>query len=111
MNLKWEDHGVTCVVEVEGELVGQASDALQRACEERLAEGARNLVIDVSNSPLVDSQGLEILLDISESTINANGRCSLVAPDPVFMSILELTGLQDRLEVHESVTVAARTYR
>ena len=111
MNLRWEDYGTTCVVELDGELVSHASDVLQRACMERLDHGARNLVIDVSATPLVDSEGLETLLSLSEETVRRNGRCTLASPDPLFMSILELTGLKDRLEIHESVQDAARTLR
>ncbi|MCH2160717.1 MAG: STAS domain-containing protein [Phycisphaerales bacterium] len=111
MNITWEDHGVTCVVEVDGELVGQASDSLSRTCFERFEDGARNLVIDLSKSGIVDSLGLETLLRLSEETVNRNGRCPLVSLDPLFASILELTGLRDRLEIHDSVTAAARTLR
>lgn len=111
MNLRWEDYGTTCVVELDGELVAHASDVLQRACMERLDKGARNLVIDVSGAPIVDSQGLETLLELSEETVRRDGRCTLACPDPLFESILELTGLRDRLEVHDSVQEAARTLR
>ena len=78
---------------------------------ERLDKGARNLVIDVSGAPIVDSQGLETLLELSEETVRRDGRCTLACPDPLFESILELTGLRDRLEVHDSVQEAARTLR
>ena len=111
MNLRWEDYGTTCVVELDGDLVSHASDALQRACMDRLDNGARNLVIDVSATPLVDSEGLETLLALSEEAVERNGRCTLANPDPLFMSILELTGLGDRLEIHDSVQEAARTLR
>ena len=111
MNITWEDHGVTSVVEVEGELVGQASDTLSRTCLERFEEGVRNLVIDLSRSPIVDSTGLETLLQLSEETAGRNGRCAFVALDPLFASILELTGVGERLEIHDSVTSAARTLR
>jgi len=111
MNLRWEDHGATSVVQIQGELVGQASDALERACSERFEKGARNLVIDVADTSLVDSQGLETLLELSDQAIRRQGRCTLVSPDPIFGSILDLTGLRDRLEVHESVSDAARVLR
>ena len=41
MKLRFEDHGPLCVVQVEGELVGESSDSLRRACRERLEQSAR----------------------------------------------------------------------
>ena len=111
MNITWEDHGVTSVVEVDGELVGQASDTLTRTCLERFEQGVRNLVIDLSKSPIVDSTGLETLLELTEATVERNGRCTFVSLDPLFASILELTGVGERLEIHDTVTTAARTLR
>lgn len=111
MTLHWEEFGSICVVELEGELIGDASDALVRACKERIAAGAKDLVIDVKRVSIVDSRGLETLLGLTEQAVSRGGRCTLAAPDPIFGAILELTGIKDRLDLHDSVQGAARTLR
>lgn len=111
MIVSWEEFGATCVLDLEGELTGDASDVLLRACQERIDAGAKHLVIDAKGVGIVDSRGLETLLDLTEAAIERGGRCALASPDPMFGAILDLAGLSDRLDIHDSVQEAARTLR
>ena len=111
MNVAWEEFGSTCVIDLDGDLTGEASDALLRTAQERIDAGAKYLVIDAKGVGILDSRGLETLLGLTEAAIERGGRCTLAAPDPLFESILELAGLRDRLEIHSSVQEAARALR
>lgn len=111
MNLRFEEHGTLCVVELRGELVGDAADALRRGCVDRIESGCRRFILDLANVVLVDSQGLEAMLDVADEASARQGRCVLAAPDSGMRSILEVTRLHERLEIHPAVDVAARVLR
>jgi anti-anti-sigma factor len=111
MNLRFEDHGRLCVVQIDGECVGESAESLRRACNERFATGVRDLILDVSETSLIDSTGLEVLLDLADASAEQRGRCLLAAPEDLLRSILEITRISDRLEIHEGVEAAARILR
>jgi anti-anti-sigma factor len=111
MNLRFEDHGRLCVVQIDGECVGESAESLRRACNERFATGVRDLILDVSETSLIDSTGLEVLLDLADASAEQRGRCLLAAPGDLLRSILEITRISDRLEIHEGVEAAARILR
>jgi anti-anti-sigma factor len=108
MNLRFEEHGNLCVVELRGELVGDSVDAFRRGCLERLEGGSRRFIVDLAEVVLVDSRGLEAMLDLVDQATERRGRCVLAAPDPGVRSILEITRLHERIEIHVAVDAAAR---
>ena len=111
MNLRFEEHGPLCVVELQGELVGDSVDAFRRGCLERVEAGARRFIIDLAEVLLVDSAGLEAILDLADEVGSHQGRCVLAAPDSGLRSILEITRLHERIEIHAAVDAAARVLR
>ena len=62
MNIRFDEHGTLCVVEVDGEFVGDSVDPFRRACLDRIDSGVRDLIIDLSMTTLVDSAALETML-------------------------------------------------
>ncbi|RPG14508.1 MAG: anti-sigma factor antagonist [Phycisphaera sp. TMED9] len=111
MKLRFEDHGRLCVVQVDGECVGESAESLRRACVERFTGGAKDVILDVSKTSLIDSAGLEVLLDLTDLATEQRGRCLLAGPEDPLRSILEITRIADRLEVHDAVESAARVLR
>ena len=111
MNVRFDEHGTLCVVTLEGEMVGESVESVRRACLERIQAGVRDLILDLSSIAMVDSSGLEAMLDLADLTNERQGRCMLAAPDEGLRSILEITRLHERLEIHAAVDAAARTLR
>ena len=48
------------------------------------------------------------MLDLVDQATERRGRCVLAAPDPGVRSILEITRLHERIEIHAAVDAAAR---
>ena len=111
MNIRFDEHGTLCVVEIEGEFIGDSVDPLRRACLDRLDSGVRNLIMDLSATTLVDSSALETMLDLADAASDRRGRCMLASPDESIRSVLAVTRLHEHLEVHDAVDIAARTIR
>lgn len=111
MNLAYEDHGTRAVVMPRGSLTREHVDAFRRGCEERIEAGVLDVVLDLGGLDLADSAGLEALLDLQERLAEHGGRLRLAAAGPALRSILAVTRLDGRFEVHESVEAAGRSLR
>ncbi len=111
MNIRFDEHGTLCVVEVDGEFVGDSVDPFRRACLDRIDSGVRDLIIDLSMTTLIDSSALETMLDLADAASTRRGRCMLASPDDSIRSVLAVTRLHENLEVHDAVDIAARTIR
>ena len=111
MNIRFDEHGTLCVVELDGEFVGDSVDPFRRACLDRIDSGVSDLIIDLSMTTLIDSAALETMLDLADAASKRRGRCMLASPDESIRSVLAVTRLHENLEVHDAVDSAARTIR
>jgi anti-sigma B factor antagonist len=111
MKLSWEEHGPVALLIASGDFSGDASDSFRRIAGERIAAGARSVVLDVSNVTLADSAALECLLWLSEETARTGGALRLVSPQHAVREALRLTRLSDRFECADTVESAARSLR
>lgn len=111
MKLSYEDHDHLSVLTLSGELTADQSDAFRRVCLERIESGVRNIVLDLQHLTLIDSVGLELLLWLVDQTGEHHGQLRLVQPDELVQKILQLTRLDRRFTVQESVEAAAKSLR
>ena len=61
--------------------------------------GQPHVVFDMQSVPLVDSAGLELLLDIQERFRLRGGTLKLAAVNPLCREILKVTGVGPRFEI------------
>ena len=60
--------------------------------------------------PLVDSCGLELLLEVREHCRSRSGAVRLAAPNPLCREILSATGVGDDFEIYDDVLSAVGSY-
>ena len=111
MKLSYEDHNTVSVLTLSGELTADQSDSFRRVCQDRLDSGIHDVVIDMEHLSLVDSAGLELLLWLIDELADRNGHLKLVRPEETVRKILELTRLDRRFDVHQSIEAAAKSLR
>ncbi len=111
MKLSYEDHGAITVLTVSGDLTADQVDAFRRSCLDRFASGVRDVVLDLEYLTFVDSAGLETLLWIIDEVSERGGQLRLVKPDPTVSKILEISRLDRRFNIHESIESAAKSLR
>lgn len=111
MKLSYEDHDTITVLTVSGELTADSADAFRRTCQERFDAGIRDIVVDLEHLKLIDSAGLELLLWIIDEAADRSGQCRLVNPDETVRKIFEVTRLDRRFAVHETIEAAAKSLR
>ena len=69
------------------------------------------VVLDLDNTELLDSAGLTALLDSQESLRALGGDLKIAATNVMNRKILEMTRVDQQLEVFESVLDAVRSFQ
>ncbi len=108
MRLPCEVFGQVVVVHAPDELAGQ------RAAEvmEFLAQlDPPQVVLDIDPLELVDSRGLEALLDAQDRLRQRGGDLRITTTNSVNRTLLRITRLDQQLEVYESLIDAVKSYQ
>jgi anti-sigma B factor antagonist len=97
----------TVVVAVQGEVDPVTAPELEQALF-AAAQGARDLIVDLSGTTFFDSSGIHALMRVG-SWANAEGtRLSLVCGPSCVRSVLEITGVDALYEMHPTIGGATR---
>lgn len=80
--------------------------SIQSLANECMAFGQPQLVIDMTNVPLLDSKGLETLLEVHEECTRRGGVVRLAAPSNLCRDILDIGQISSMIEVCPDVTSA-----
>lgn len=82
----------------------------ESACQCCFDRGQPKLVIDMTNIPLLDSRGLEWLLEKHEQTQARGGRAVLANPTPLCMDILRVTQVAEQCGLYSDIHTAVGSY-
>lgn len=94
-----DKHGTVNVICGDAPLNIDAIDQLTELLEESLRGGQPRVVVDLSKVPLMDSAGIELLLDYRDKCQRCGGDLKLAAPNRLCEDILFLTGVEQEIEV------------
>ena len=100
------DNGVS-THEVEERAVVAAADyfnkttgeQLERECRQKLSSGCRELVVDFSNTELVNSVGVSILLGVIDSAQGKGARVFLSGVNAPTIELFEMLGVTKHVEI------------
>lgn len=82
-------------------------EKLLEACEQT---GQPRIVFNLAYVPLIDSSGLELLLDLRDRCLKKGGAVKLAGPNHLCDEILRITGLIDKFEVYDDAVAAAGSF-
>ena len=106
----WQPFSVTvtregdrAVVELRGELDLSGTDRLQQALEQAEDPPAGLLVLDLSKLDFIDSTGLEVVLRAARRASDSGRRLVVARPSSYVRRLLELTAIDQSLDVVEDV--------
>ena len=74
------------------------------------AGGIPRIVLDLESVPLLDSKGLEWVLDTHERLLDRGSGLRIVANDGLCREILQLTGVSEQCEVYNDLTSAVASF-
>src|SRR5262245_11909647 len=91
---------------ISGATIGQLDSQLL-AC---FSQGQPKVVVDLERVALIDSAGLEWLVDAAEKCFQRGGQVQIAAPSALCNDILRITGVSEQIEVFDDVTSAVRSF-
>jgi anti-sigma B factor antagonist len=108
MNLPSEIFGNVIVVHTPDELGAEQSDAFE-AYVPTLER--QNVVFDMDATETIDSKGLTSLLNVQDALRDAGGEAKIATNNQNNRKILEITRLDQQLEVFDSVVDAVKSFQ
>ncbi len=108
MNLPTEIFGNVVVIHSPEELTADQSVAFQSYL---ISQERQQVVLDIDNSESITSEGLAALLDAQIKLREQAGDLKVATTNTVNRKILEITRLDEHLEVFDSVIDAVKSFR
>lgn len=105
-----EKQGAVCVARPQTPLAGDVCAPFADAVVAALGSGRPMLVVDLHNVPLVDSTGLETLVELRNRIESRGGAVKLAAINSLCSDILRVTGVGDQFEQHAQVKQAVGSF-
>ena len=109
MKIKTQDYNDITVVKLQGELDSDFTDMLQNTITEIAAMRRTGIVLDMSETGFIDSQGLERLLWVRDYCNANNCQLRLAGLDENCSKILEITRLENEFERYAELAEAVRS--
>ncbi|NQT17622.1 MAG: STAS domain-containing protein [Planctomycetes bacterium] len=103
-------HGAVDVIEGDLPLNVENVEGVASLLQESLLSGQPYVVVDLENVPLIDSAGLELLLQYQEELQRSGGALKLAAPNRLCDEILTVTGTGQSFEVFSEALLAVGSY-
>ena len=105
-----ERQGAVDVMHSSDPLDQEHVEQLHSALERCLEDGQPMIVFDMSEVRLIDSVGLESLLETQDTVEMCGGAFKLAAITPLVSDVLRATGLRERLDCFSDVTSAVGSF-
>lgn len=108
MNLPTETFGHVIVVHAPEDLGADHADGFRNFC---CGLDRSQVVLDLDGTESIDSEGLEALLDVQDELRRQGGELKAATTNGYNRKILEITRLDQEIEVFGSVIEAAKSFR
>ncbi|MCA9230674.1 MAG: STAS domain-containing protein [Planctomycetales bacterium] len=105
-----ESQGAVDVVKPMAPLNHENAASFLETIQHRLSKGQPMVVLDMSEVPLVDSAGLDSLLDVQQAIQLRGGTIKLAAIPQLCCEILRITGVDQRFETFLDIKSAVGSY-
>jgi anti-sigma B factor antagonist len=107
---KLRKQGAVKIVSGDEALTSESAADAARICDEALAQGQPRLVFDLHGVPLLDSKGLELLLDVQDRCGSRGGALHLAGPSPLCRDILRATQVAEQFVIFDDVLSAVGSF-
>ena len=102
--------GAVQVVSSTVSLNAENLDTAKAAFEQCFGKGQPKIVIHMAGIALLDSEGLELLLDLSDRALRCGGVVQLAEPRPLCRDILQITGVASRFAIFDDLNAAVGSF-
>ncbi len=91
-------------------VAGEQVAELAAVLEKQLARGQPQIVLDLQGVAVIDSGGLELLLEVQEKCQRMGGALKLAGMGAVCREVLKATGVSSRFEIFRDSGGAVRSF-
>ncbi|HEX5878555.1 MAG TPA: STAS domain-containing protein [Actinomycetota bacterium] len=105
MSAHWSDSGGCTVLELVGEIDMAEAPRLTALLSQA---GSPHFVVDLTRLTFIDSTGLAVLVSGWRQASSTGGSMRLVGPQRAVSKMLQITGLDQVLPIHDSLEQAVR---
>lgn len=90
------------IIGLEGEVDVYTAPQLKQQMIALLEQGAKQVVVDLTNVEYLDSTALGVLIGGLKRLREAEGNLMLICPNPRIRRVFEITGLDKIFDIHNS---------
>jgi anti-anti-sigma factor len=105
-----EKQGAACVLRARAPIEAKHCEELKRTVLQGLGVGRPMLVVDFHDVPLIDSAGLETLVELREALEAKGGAVKLAAVNSLCADILRVTGVGLKFQQYPQVRQAVGSF-
>jgi anti-sigma B factor antagonist len=103
-----ENRNGDVLIRAVGELDMSSAPSLTAAAEDAIGDGYRLLLLDLSGLSFLDSTGLSALLAIHREAKARDAQAAIIAPSDNALRVLEMLGVEQVLNIHDTIEDAVR---
>jgi anti-sigma B factor antagonist len=111
MKLTTETFGNVMVVHTPDELIGENSAGFLEAVQTSIAAGHLKMVLEMDRTEQFDSQGLNMLLDVQDAVREKGGAVKISGLQETGRKIFEVTRLDQRFDLFDSLIDAVSSFK
>lgn len=99
------------VLRLRGDLkIGDAVDGLRQAMDDLLGGGDSQLVLNITEVPMIDSSGIGLLVRSLTTAKQRGGSLKLVSPSKLALQTLKIVGLVNLFEIFQDEAEAVQSF-
>jgi len=102
--------GAVNIIHTSESFSGDALDSYQELVDEIVDDGKPMIVFDLSEVPLINGKGIELLLASQEQCLSRGGNLRLAAASSTTAEILRITKVDQKFEVFGKVSSAVGSF-
>ena len=110
MQIHEQQQGAVMVLKPDGPVNSGVGELLRTRFEEAAQQNMGRVVMDLSEVPFVDSEGLEAFSDAGRLQSESGRVLCMVGANATLREVFELTGIADQFEYYEDAQSAVRSF-
>ena len=103
-------HGAVTVLRPSGPLRAEAIESLDKEIQPMLSGGVPYIVVDLTETPLIDGAGLEWILTLDETCCRRGGCVRICGAGELCRDILRITSVGLSVQQFDDLTVALGSF-
>jgi anti-anti-sigma factor len=90
------------ILETDGYINGAEAEPVAEAGEALIQKGVKSLVINLEKSPIANSMGISILIELIEKVREMDGKVAFCCVVPILAKTFQIMGLLGRAEIYDT---------